>query len=147
MESSKFSSITLAKSPAGLKVAPLFISARRVIITAVGLGVAITTLALAGAGLLYLRHMDDAKSTIERALWLVGSHAQQSMGGAEAAVNELAERVTRLELNNERELKKHLSSRQSFDELWDYTKVFPQIGTVAFADVRGDVILKESLNK
>ena len=141
MESSKFSSITLAKSPAGLKVAPLFISARRVIITAVGLGVAITTLALAGAGLLYLRHMDDEKSAIERALWLVGSHAQQSMGGAEAAVNELAERVTRLELKNERELKKYLSSRQSFDELRDYTKVFPQIGTVAFADVRGDVVL------
>jgi len=141
MESSKFSSITLAKSPAGLKVAPLFISARRVIITAVGLGVAITTLALAGAGLLYLRHMDDAKSTIERALWLVGSHAQQSMGGAEAALIELAKRVTRLELNKERELKKHLSSRQSFDELRDYIKVFPQIGTAAVADARGDVIL------
>ena len=141
MKSSKFSSTTLAKSRAGLKVAPLFSSARRVIITAVGLGVAITVLALAGAGLLYLRHIDDAKRTIERTRWLVGSHAQQSMGGAEAAVNELAERVTRLELANERELKKHLNSRQSFDALLDYTKVFPQIGTVAFVDVRGDVVL------
>ena len=141
MKSSKFSSTTLAKSRAGLKVSPLLSSSRRVIITAVGLGVAITLLALVGGGLMYLRHMDDAKSTIERTLWLVASHAQQSMGGAEAAVNELAERVTRLELANERELKKHLSSRQSFDALLDYTKVFPQIGTVAFADVRGDVVL------
>ena len=131
MKSSTFSSTTLAKSRAGLKVSPLFSSSRRVIITAVGLGIAITMLALVGGGLLYLRHMDDAKSMIERALWGVGSHAQQSMGGAEAAVNELAERVTRLELANERELKKHLSARQSFDALLDYTKVFPQIGTVA----------------
>ena len=141
MKRSTFSSTTLAKSRAGLKVGPLFSSSRRVIITAVGLGIAITMLALVGGGLLYLRHMDDAKSEIERTLWLVASHAQQSMGGAEAAVNELAERVTRLELANERELKKHLSARQSFDALLDYTKVFPQIGTVAFADVRGDVVL------
>ena len=76
MKSSKFSSTTLAKSRTGLKVDPLFSSSRRVIITAVGLGVAITLLALVGGGLMYLRHMDDAKSTIERTLWLVASHAQ-----------------------------------------------------------------------
>ncbi len=141
MKSSKFSSPPLAKSPAGLKVGSLFSSARLLIITAVGLGVVITILASVGAGLMYSRHINDARAGIERQRWLVAAHAQQSMGGAEAAVNALAERVTRLELNNERELKRHLSSRQSFNALRDYVKIFPQIGTVAFADVRGDVIL------